>query len=257
MKAVILCGGEGTRLREETEFKPKPMVNIGGIPLLVHIMKIYSYYGVSDFILCLGYKGEMIKKFFLEEYNLISDFELKFRNGKSILNSFSNDIDDLNIIFANTGLKAQTGSRIKKIEKYIDEDDFYVTYGDGVSDININELYDFYKKEGKSVVLTGVHPRSKYGSMEFEGNTVTKFVEKPILKDYINGGFYVFNKKIFDYLSSDDNCVLETSAFTKLADEKDIAVYRHNGFWFSVDTYKEYLSLNEMYDKGIRPWMRP
>ena len=256
MKVVILCGGEGTRLREETEYKPKPMVTVGGIPLLIHIMKYYSNYGYKDFVLCLGYKGEMIREFFLDEFNSANDVILQVKDGQRKVSASKNYMKDWNIIFANTGLKAQTGARVKKIEKYIDTDDFFVTYGDGVSNVNLPAELELHKKTKAVVTLTGVHPRSKYGSMEIDGNIVTNFVEKPVLKDYINGGFYIFNKKIFEHLKNDDSCVLETSAFVDLAKKKKIAIYKHEDFWFSVDTYKEYLDINTMWDKGTRPWWK-
>jgi glucose-1-phosphate cytidylyltransferase len=256
MKVVILCGGQGTRLREETEYRPKPMVEIGGIPLLLHIMKMYSDQGHNEFILCLGYKGEQIRDFFLNKHNNLTDVEIKIGKEKTEVKSFKNYMENWKITLANTGLNAQTGARIKKIQKYIDDEDFLVTYGDGVSDVDINKIIELHKKEGNFVTLTGVHPRSKYGTMELKGNKIVKFMEKPVLKEYVNGGFYVFNKKAFDYLVKDDDCVLETYAFTKLAEVQKIGMYNHDGFWFAVDTYKEYLDLNKLWDTGKKPWWK-
>ena len=249
-KVVILCGGIGTRLKEETEFKPKPLVEIGGLPILWHIMKHYSHYGYNDFILCLGYKGEMIKEYFLNYESMKSDFTLNLgRKGRMV---HTQTQEDWNITFAETGDETQTGGRIKKIEKYIDGEFFLVTYGDGVSDIDINKLVEFHKEKGKIGTITGVHPWSKYGTVHIdENNIITEFREKPILKDIINGGFFVFNRKIFDYLTED--CMLEKEPFNKLASEKQLALFKYEGFWHCMDTYKDSLDLNKMWEKGA-PW---
>jgi len=234
-KVVILCGGKGTRLHEETEFRPKPLVPIGDVPILVHIMNSYSYHGYNDFVLCLGYKGELIAEFF----------------SKSEIN------EKWNITFAYTGLETQTGARIKRIEKYIDSDFFLATYGDGISDVNISNLVDFHKKQNTIGVITAVHPHSKYGLMkEGENSIIEEFVEKPVLYDYINGGFFTFKKDVFDYLSEDEDCILEREPFTKLVSEKQLSMFKHEGFWHCMDTYKDYLDLNKMWDSGNVPWKK-
>ncbi len=196
MKAVILCGGRGTRLREETEFKPKPLVEIGGKPMLWHIMKIYSQYGIKDFILCLGYKGDMIKDYFLNYETRSHDFNINLKSGK--LNVLNNSMEDWNITCVDTGLNAETGARIKKIEKYIDDDEFFLTYGDGVADIDIDELYKFHKDHGKIGTVTAVRPLSRFGLLSISGeNLITDFSKKSLVHDgWIDGGFFVFNKKI-------------------------------------------------------------
>jgi len=233
MKTVILCGGKGTRLHEETEYKPKPMVLVGGKPILWHIMKLYSHYGFNDFVLCLGYKGEMIKDYFDK-----------------------NKIPGWNIIFADTGLECQTGGRVAQIKKYLGEDEnFFLTYGDGVSNVDINKLLDFHKEKNKIVTLTGVRPVSPFGVLEIKDSLVKSFREKPKTDNWINGGFFVCNKKVFDFLSSDENCVLEQEPFRAIAAKSELAVYCHDDFWQCLDTFKDLKGLSYLYDKGERRWM--
>ncbi len=230
MKVVILCGGKGERLREHTETIPKPLVEIGSKPILWHIMKTYSHHGFSDFILCLGYKGEQIKEYF----------------------SKNND-ENWNMEFIDTGLDTQTGGRIKKIEKYIEGDDFMVTYGDGVSDIDIKELAEHHKKNGKIATMTCINFRSNFGLVDIDNDLVTGFNEKPFMDMWINGGFFVFNRKIFNYL--DENSVLESEPLKKLAEDKELASFRYTGFWECMDTYKDTRTLNKMYNRGKAKWV--
>ncbi|NHJ83815.1 MAG: glucose-1-phosphate cytidylyltransferase [Asgard group archaeon] len=246
MKVVILCGGKGTRLREETAFKPKPLVDIGGKPILWHIMKIYSHFGYNDFILCLGYKGSMIKEYFLNYDKFNFDFTLNLKKGE--LTFHNNNTEDWNITFAFTGDETNTGGRIKRIEKYIEEDTFLATYGDGVADININELIGFHNSKKLIATLTGFHPTSKYGILDIDQKgTVTYFQEKPVMKDIVSGGFFVFDRKMFDYL--DDNCILEREPLENLVKDKQLSVYIHKGFWGSMDTYKDVERLNNIWEK--------
>jgi glucose-1-phosphate cytidylyltransferase len=197
-KVVILCGGKGTRLREETENKPKPLLTIGDYPILWHIMKHYSYHGFNDFILCLGYKGELIKEYFLNYQNLHWDIRFNLKEGMKSIIKDGDSVENWNIILANTGLETNTGGRIKKIEKYIDEEYFFLTYGDGLSDINLKKLEEYFNLKGKTGIITGIKPQSKYGQITMNPDfTITGFKEKPFLNDYINGGFCVFNRKIF------------------------------------------------------------
>ena len=255
MKVVILCGGEGTRLREETEYKPKPMVTVGGLPIVWHIMKTYSYYGFNEFVLCLGYKGEMIKQFFLTHELMHNDVTIRTGDRKHDVIHKGADSEDWTITFAETGLKSMTGSRIKKVEKYIDADDFLVTYGDGLTNANSADILAFHKKMGKVATLTGVHPQSKFGLIKpGKDGLVKSFMEKPVLYDYVNGGYYAFKKDIFDYLDKDESCVLETKPLEALVKKKQLGMYRHEGFWYAMDTYKDYLELNKMWDEGKRPW---
>jgi len=254
MKAVILCGGLGTRLREETEFKPKPMVQIGSMPILWHIMKTYSHYGVKDFVLCLGYKGEMIKRFFLDQELASKDFTLGLRSGKRKIEAGA-DLEDWNITFADTGPATMTGGRIKRIQKYVSDDEFFLTYGDGVADVDMNALLAHHRKIGKIGTLTGVKLPSRFGMIKAGAdNVVTQFVEKPILDDHVNGAYYVFKKGIFDYVTVDESCVFETNPLTKLAKDRQLAIYSHKGFWFAMDTYRDFTELNMIWDSGKAPW---
>jgi len=256
MKVVIFCGGFGTRLKEETEFRPKPLVEIGGKPILWHIMKIYAHYGFKDFILTLGYKGEMIKQYFYNYEILNSDFTIELGSNKNIEIHSNHDEIGWRITLVNTGDKALKGARLKRVEKYIDTDTFMVTYGDGVADIDINELLRFHFSHGKLATLTGVRPLSRFGELEVKGNQVIKFTEKPQTDNgLINGGFFVFNKKIFDYLEDRDDCDLEYGALEKLASEGQLMVYIHNKFWYCMDTIRDMEYLNKLCAQGKAPWM--
>ncbi|MBU3191625.1 glucose-1-phosphate cytidylyltransferase [Clostridium bowmanii] len=252
MKVVILCGGKGTRMREETEYRPKPLVEIGGKPILWHIMKSYSSYGFNDFILCVGYKGEMIKQYFMDMYWRNNDFTLHF-NGDRKIEYHTKEEENWNITIINTGIETMTGGRLKQVEKYIDDKEFMFTYGDGLSDVNILELLEFHRKKGKIGTLTGVNPISTFGVMEVKDGIVNSFKEKPILNDRINGGFMVFNKDIFKYLGSED-CFFEQEPIRNLAKDKQLAMYEHNGFWTAIDTFKDVETVNKLWDKGEHLW---
>jgi glucose-1-phosphate cytidylyltransferase len=252
VKVVILCGGKGTRLREETEFMPKPLVEICGRPILWHIMKGYASFGLNEFVLCLGHKGEMIKDYFLHYDVRDSDFELDLLAGQRRHLKSANGVEDWKITFAETGEETNTGGRIKRIEPYVDGDHFMATYGDGVSNVDIGALERFFLDKKKIAVITGVHPWSKYGQFKVDENgTVIDFVEKPKLADLINGGFFVFDRRIFDYL--DDDSVLEREPFERLARAGEIAMHSHEGFWHSMDTYKDFEELNGP-DFAHMPW---
>lgn len=248
MKTVIFCGGMGTRLREETEYKPKPMVRIGNRPILWHIMKIYAHYGHMDFVLPLGYKGDMIKDYFLN-YKTRTDFTLDLKNRKIQYHELDK-IEEWKISFLDTGVKALTTQRLKLCEKYlIDEDSFMLTYGDGLANVNINELLKFHKKMGKLATITGLHPFSKYGVMDITDGVVSRFREKPILRDVINGGFMVLDKKVFDFIKGDEVGMLEDVTLHKLAEMKELALFKHSGFWHCMDTYKDWMDLNKMWNE--------
>lgn len=256
MKVVILCGGLGTRLREETEFKPKPMVEIGGKPILWHIMKTYAYYGFKDFILCLGYKGEMIKEYFYNYEVLNNDFTIELGNHKSIEIHSSHGEKGWCITLADTGDKALKGARLKRVEKYIDDEQFMVTYGDGVANINVNDLLKFHQSHGKIATLTGVKPLSRFGELAIKGKQVIEFTEKPQSSTgLINGGFFIFNRKIFNYLEDRDNCDLEYGALEKIASEGQLMVYEHYKFWYCMDTPRDLEYLNKLCTEGKPPWM--
>ena len=252
-KVVILCGGKGMRLREETENKPKPLLSVGKYPLLWHIMTHYAHYGIYDFILCLGYKGDLIKEYFLNYQNRW-DLQLNLKEGTKTVLPNKDRIENWNITFAHTGPETNTGGRVKRIEQYIDGDYFFLTYGDGLSNINRGKLEAFFLKKGKTGVITGIRPPSRFGQVTADSeNIVTGFKEKPLRQDYINGGFCVFSRKLFGFL--EENCVLEQEVFDRLTNERQLALYKHEGFWKCMDTYKDYLELNKMWEHGDSPWM--
>lgn len=255
MKVIILCGGIGYRLKEETEFKPKPMVYVGDKPILWHIMKIYAHYGFNEFILALGYKADFIKDFFLNQKAFTSDFTLNTKSHKVTyyLNK-RNEADNFNITFVDTGLDTQVGERILKCQEYIPETDenFMVTYGDGVSDINIKKLIDFHKKQQTIGTITGIHPHSRFGSIMVDGkNLISEFSEKPVMNDWINGGYMVFKRKFFKYIREGE---MEHPALVRIVKEKQLSVFKHEGFWYAVDTYKELEDLNNMWNSKTPPW---
>jgi len=253
MKTVILCGGKGTRLSGETEYKPKPLVEIGGIPILWHIMKGYSYQGYKDFVLCLGYKGNMIKEYFLNLEQMSNDFVLDLKKDQRMSLSDNHRLDG-KILFADTGQETMTGSRIARVQKYLkEEEDFFITYGDAVSDVDLKELFHYHKQMGKVATITAVNPAYRFGLVEIEGGLVKKFDEKPDMKDLINGGFMVCNKGIFDYLSKEGDCILEQEPIRKLVKEGELAAYLHKGFWQCMDNQKEVNELNDLWGKGA-PW---
>ena len=255
MKVVILCGGMGTRLREETEYRPKPMVQVGGRPILWHIMKIYAHYGFKDFIICLGYKGDMIKEYFLNYEAMNNDFTIPLDNYSNIQYHSNHQERDWCVTLADTGEETQTGARVKRIENYIDGDLFMLTYGDGVANINIKDLVEYHKSHGKIGTMTGVHPSSRFGELVIKDDKIVLFNEKPQVKEgLINGGFFVFNKKIFKYLKEDDNCYLEKEPLENLAADGELMVYPHDGFWQCVDTYRELELLNNVWKSRNPPW---
>lgn len=257
MKVVILCGGQGTRLREETEYRPKPLVPVGEMPILWHIMKTYSFYGFKEFVLCLGYKGDMIKDYFLKFEELSNDFTLNLRSKDDrIIHHHKATLEDWKITFVNTGQKTQTGSRVAKTKEYIGEDkDFLLTYGDGVANIDIKALLEFHKDHGKIATMTGVRPPSRFGEIATDDNKVINFNEKPSVSEgFINGGFFVFKKELFNYLSEDENCILERSPLETLVKEGQLMMRPHKDFWHCMDTYRDNLLLNEMWENEQAPW---
>lgn len=255
IKVVILCGGLGTRMREETEFRPKPMVNIGNRPILWHIMKIYAHYGLKDFILCLGYKGDMIKKYFYNYELLSSDFTIELGDSKNIEIHNCCSENGWRITLADTGEKALKGARLKRIEKYVPDTQFMMTYGDGVANIDINALLAFHQSHGKIATITGIYPASRFGKLKVNGNLVESFREKPVHDSgFVSGGFFIFNKKFFDYLSDDDTCDLETGTLEKLANEGQLMVYKHKGFWACMDTIRDVEYLNKLWVENKAEW---
>lgn len=252
MKTIILCGGLGYRLKEETEFKPKPMVHVGDKPILWHIMKIYAHYGFNEFIIALGYKGDYVKQYFLNQKHLMHDFTIHTKSGYAKLHKKNNktNIDDFKITFVDTGLETLPGERILKLKGYIPagDENFMVTYGDGVSDVNINELVKFHKMQKTIGTVTGVHPRSKYGLLCInKKNVASKFIEKPVLKkNWVNGGFMVFKKDFFNYLKPGE---MEHEGLKRLIQKSQLSIYVHEGFWHSMDTYPDVDNLNKSWNE--------
>ena len=249
---VILCGGTGTRLREETEFKPKPLVPIGDMPILWHIMKLYGHYGFRRFVLCLGYKGHLIKEFFLEYPWRSNDVTLHLKSHRQVVHG-AHPPEDWEITFAETGQATPTGGRVKKIEKYVKGDLFCVTYGDGLSNVNLDALLAFHRSKKKTATLTAIHPMSPFGVIEASGGLARSFKEKPRLEGLINGGFFVFDRDVFDYLQEDS--VLEERPLRTIAAEGGLAVHEHRDFWMCMDTFKDVERLNHMWAAGERPWV--
>ncbi len=254
MKVVIFCGGLGTRLREETEFRPKPMVPIGERPILWHIMKIYAHYGHKDFLLCLGYKGEVIKDYFRNYHWNTSDVTLRLGARPQIKYHNQHDEEDWSVTLVDTGQATMTGGRLQRALKFIEEPDFLVTYGDGLTDSNINDAIAFHRAQGKIVTITAVRPAGRFGDLEISGDVVTAFKEKAEMQaGFVNGGFFVMNKRIGEYLT-DDQCVLEQEPLNRLAAQGQIAAYCHTGFWQCMDTYREQQLLTHLWNSGKAPW---
>jgi len=256
MKVVILCGGIGTRLKEETEYKPKPMVKIGEKPILWHVMKMYAHYGIKDFVLSLGYKGEIIKEYFYNYEILSNDFTIELGNKKHIEIHSNNAEKDWRVTLADTGDKTLKGARLKRVEKYINDDQFMLTYGDGIANVNIENLLEFHRNHGKLATVTGINPSSRFGELKIKGDKVEAFSEKPKNgAGLINGGFFVFNRGIFDYLLEDENCDLEIGPLEKIAAEGQLMVYKHKGFWACMDTIRDMEYLNKLWrDDGHPAW---
>lgn len=256
MKVIILCGGKGTRLREETEYKPKPMVEIGEKPILWHIMKHYAHYGYREFILALGYKGNVIRDYFLNYYNYNSDFTVDLSNNGNI--DIHNDSihDEWKVTLAETGAETMTGHRIRLCSRYITEDRFMLTYGDAVSNVNIRKLVEFNERTGTTGTVTGVFPPSRFGDLIVDGEIVTEFNQQ--MKDTdrhlpINGGYFVFRREFLDLIPDDPGCILENEPISALVRMKQLSVYRHTDFWQCMDTYRDNQMLEKMWHDNP-PW---
>jgi glucose-1-phosphate cytidylyltransferase len=258
MKIVILCGGFGVRIRDVADDIPKPMISIGGYPILWHIMKYYALYEFRDFILCLGYKGHTIKNFFLNYDFLTKDFTFNLGHLETV--QFHNDHAETGwrITFAETGLNAMTGGRIRKIRQYVeDEENFMLTYGDGVGDIDLDKLLKFHFAHKKVLTITGVRPPGRFGELSEKEDEVTGFNEKPqVSSGRISGGFFVCRKRLFDYLCDRDDLVFEQEPMHRLVKDGEVMLYRHDGFWQPMDTYRDYRFLNDLIEKGEAPWIK-
>ena len=257
MKVVILCGGFGTRIREVAEDIPKPMIPLGSRPILWHIMKYYASYGHNEFILCLGYKGQVIRDFFSNYEVHVGDFTVSLGDPKAVVYHTRHDEADWRVTLADTGLRAMTGARVARIRKYVEDDDFMLTYGDGVGDVNLEQLLAFHKGHGKALTMTGVRPPGRFGELVAEHGRVIEFNEKPqATGGRISGGFFVATAKLFDYLEEAEDSVFEREPMRKLVADHEMMVFEHDGFWQPMDTNREYQILNELYEEGNAPWIR-
>ena len=257
IKTVILCGGQGTRIKDVSEVLPKPMLFIGDRPILWHIMKIYAQHGLKDFVLCLGYKGWLIKEFFLNYYAKVSDVSIKLGGKDPVIYHNANNEADWKITLVETGDNAQTGARVWNARKHLDDCDYFsVTYGDGVADIDIQSLIKTHKKTDLLGTVTAVHPSGRFGEMEISDNIVSEFNEKPnVSTGLINGGFMMFNRKVIDkYFRPGEDLVLESEVLSKMVKDKQLGVYMHDGFWQCVDTSREHGALNAMWKENKAPW---
>jgi glucose-1-phosphate cytidylyltransferase len=252
MKAVILAGGLGTRLSEETVVKPKPMVEIGGHPILWHIMKHYAHYGVKEFYVALGYRGEVIKRFFMDYYSLGGSLSIDLAAGR--VDKHDPECEDWLVHLKNTGQETNTGGRVKRLEPYLSDGTFMLTYGDGVCNVDLGELLKFHRRHGRIATVTAVRPPARFGGLVFDGDIVVEFTEKPqIGEGWINGGFFIFEPEIFNYLEGDDSN-LEINALEQLAAEGQLAAYRHEQFWQCMDTLRDKRLLETLWQERRAPW---
>jgi glucose-1-phosphate cytidylyltransferase len=252
-KVVLLCGGMGTRMREETEYRPKPMVDVGGQPMLWHIMKLYAAHGLTDFVCCLGYRGAMIKQYFLDYHALRSDLTVSLASGD--VQYATREVEDWSVSLLDTGEQAMTGARVKRVEHVLGDDDLFLcTYGDGVADVDITALLAFHRAHGRLATVTGVQPPSRFGELALDGTSVARFAEKPTGQGLISGGFFVFDRAVLDRLSPDDGCVLERDPLESLAADGELQVFRHDGFWQCADTVRDVEHLRALWDRGDAPW---
>ena len=254
MKVVLLAGGLGTRLSEETELKPKPMVEIGGKPILWHIMKMYSHHGFNDFVVCCGYKGFLIKEYFYHYYMHVSDVTIDME--KNTIDYHSSKAEPWKVTLVDTGLSSMTGGRLARVKKYLNGETFMLTYGDGVSDVDINALVDFHKKSGKLATLTAVQTAGKFGALKIDDSSAIRaFEEKPRGDGaWINGGFFVLEPGIFDYIQQGDATIWEREPLEGIARDGQLGAYKHNGFWKPMDTIRDKYELEELWAKGKAPW---
>lgn len=252
MKVVILAGGLGTRLAEETEVRPKPMVTIGGRPILWHIMKHYSRWGFCEFVIALGYKGEIIKRYFMDYVDLNGRLTLSLKN--RVIERHDKHPEDWRVDLVETGMQTATGGRLKRLNEILSSGTFMMTYGDGVSNVELRKVLDFHRSHGRLATVTVVRPPARFGSLEFDGDVVTRFVEKPQLGEgWINGGFFVLEPGVFDYLSSDD-MPFERQPLEQLAADGQLMAYRHENFWQSMDTLRDKRLLESLWEEGRAPW---
>ncbi|MGE4266600.1 MAG: glucose-1-phosphate cytidylyltransferase [Deferribacterales bacterium] len=254
MKVVILAGGFGTRLSEETDIKPKPMVEIGGKPILWHIMKIYSSFGFNEFVICLGYKGYTIKEYFAHYFIHNSDVTFDFSNNNERI-IHTHNAEPWKVTLVDTGINTMTGGRVKRVQPYIGDEPFMLTYGDGVADIDINEVIKFHKSHGKAITMSSSQPDGRFGAIDIEDNKVTSFLEKPKGDGtWINIGFFICEPKVFDYIKDGDATIFEKAPLEHLAKDEEMYAYKHRGFWKPMDTLRDKIELQRLWDTGTAPW---
>ena len=254
MPVVILCGGKGTRLREETGYKPKPMVEIGDQPILWHIMKLYGAHGVDRFVLCLGYLGWEIKQYFLRYHEMHRDFTVAMDGSQPPRFHNRTGDESWKITCAETGAETATGARLWRVRDYVTTPTFFFTYGDAVGDVDVDALLDFHYRQGRIATVTGVRPSSRYGEIRVEDGRALEFNEKPTAEGVVSGGFFVFQREVFDYMNDDPNLFLELDPLPAIARDGQLSVYLHEGFWHPMDTYRDYLHLNELWKEEKPPW---
>lgn len=253
MKVLLLAGGFGTRLSEETDMRPKPMVEIGGKPILWHIMKIYSQHGFNDFVVLLGYKGYYIKEYFANYFLHQSDVTIDLSNNEMQIHK--NSSEPWKVTLLDTGLHSMTGGRVKRAQDIVGDESFMLTYGDGVSDVDIGRLVEFHKSHGKAITMTSVQPEGRFGAIEVQGDQITNFLEKPKGDGaWINGGFFVCEPKVFDYIQDGDSSVFEQAPLQNLARDGELFSFKHHGFWMCMDSLKHKKDLNELYDNNQAKW---
>ncbi len=254
MKVVLLAGGLGTRLAEETAIRPKPMVEIGGKPIIDHIMRWYAFHGFREFVVALGYKGEQIKSYFLNYYALNSDITVSLKNGSATMSKENGVHDDWLVHLVDTGTSTMTGGRIKRLQHRLTDDTFMLTYGDGLSDINIRALLEFHRSHGKLATLTSVRPPSRFGGLLMDGRRIHRFMEKPQDGEgWINGGYFVLNKRALDYIEGDES-IWERDPLERLAADGQLMAFHHSGFWQAMDNLREKQLLEELWESGQAPW---
>jgi glucose-1-phosphate cytidylyltransferase len=255
MQVVILCGGQGTRIRDVADDIPKPMIPVGGRPILWHIMKGFARHGLTDFVICLGYKSWVIKRYFLDYHLAATDFTLRLNAPSSVRLQGPLSHENWQVTLAETGVDAMTGCRVKRVEKYLTGDSFLLTYGDGVADVDLAELLAFHRAHGGLGTVTAVRPPSRFGEIELTDDRVVEFAEKPVTaRGWINGGFFVFRRRFLDRLEDDPGLVLEQGPLRQLAADGEMRAYRHHGFWQPMDSSRDYRYLNDLWDRGAAPW---
>jgi glucose-1-phosphate cytidylyltransferase len=255
MQVVILCGGQGTRIRDVADDIPKPMIPVGGRPILWHIMKGFARHGLTDFVICLGHKSWVIKRYFLDYHLAGTDFTVRLNAPASVRLQGPVPEENWQVTLAETGVDAMTGCRVKRVEKYLTGDTFLLTYGDGVADVDVRRLLAFHRAHGRLGTVTAVRPPSRFGEIDLDGDVVVEFTEKPVTaRGWINGGFFVFQRDFLDRLEDDPGLVLEQGPLKQLAADGEMRAYRHDGFWQPMDNSRDYRYLNDLWDRGAAPW---